>query len=150
MKMGDDELLRDLGRAFMLMHRHIDRAMTKQGASLAQTKLLLYVDRYEGRARAADVAELFGQAPRTVTQALDALERDGLISRTTDPDDRRVKRLAITGEGRRAIAATEPLRRELVQDLFVDFSDDDRRHMRDCLAKIIDRLELTETGGGCS
>lgn len=149
MEMGDDELLRELGQAFLLVHRHIDRAMTRQGASLAQSKLLIYVERHDGRARAADIADLFGQAPRTVTQALDALERDGLISRAADPDDRRVKRLAITAEGRRAIAATEPLRRELVRDMFVNFTGDDRRHLRDCLAKIMDRLDLPEPARGC-
>ncbi|MGE4431642.1 MAG: MarR family winged helix-turn-helix transcriptional regulator [Sphingobium sp.] len=144
MKITDDELLRQLGRAYLLMHRRIDRTMTMRGASLAQTKLLFYVERHDGRARAVDIAELFGQAPRTVTQALDALERDGLIFRTTDPDDRRVKRLGITDAGRRAIAATEPLRRDLVQHLFARFTDEDRLHMSDCLAKLIDRLGLPD------
>ena len=60
--------------------------------------------------RATDIAELFGLAPRTVTESLDALERAGLLRREADPADRRVKRISITEEGRRAITATEPLR----------------------------------------
>lgn len=84
MKVCDEELFKELASVFLMAHRQMDRAMTAQGASLARTKLLLYIQRCGGNARAADIAELFGQAPRTVTDALDALERDGLIQRATD------------------------------------------------------------------
>ncbi len=136
MKVTEEELLSLWGRVFLLAHRQMDRAMTLQGASLARTKLLLYIERRNGEARAADIAELFGQAPRTVTDALDALERDGLIIRTTDAGDRRVKRLAITEEGRKAIAATEPLRRDLIRNLCRFLSDPERQNMAEYLKKI--------------
>ena len=68
--------------------------------------------------------------------ALDALERDGLIQRATDAGDRRVKRIAITDEGERAIAATEPLRRDLVRDFCRLLTDEDRRVLHDCLQKM--------------
>ncbi|GLT02385.1 hypothetical protein GCM10007897_37920 [Sphingobium jiangsuense] len=136
MKVCDEELFKELASVFLMAHRQMDRAMTAQGASLARTKLLLYIQRCGGNARAADIAELFGQAPRTVTDALDALERDGLIQRATDAGDRRVKRIAITDEGERAIAATEPLRRDLVRDFCRLLTDEDRRVLHDCLQKM--------------
>jgi len=147
MKVTEDELLSLWGRVFLLTHRQMDRAMTAQGASLARTKLLLYIKRCDGEARAADIAELFGQAPRTVTDALDALERDGLILRATDAGDRRVKRLAITAEGEKAIAATEPLRRDLVRNLCRFLSDEDRQNMAECLKKIAYAMDMSEVAG---
>jgi len=129
MKVADEELFRELARVFLTAHRQMDRAMTAHGASLARTKLLLCIQQCNGSARAADIAELFGQAPRSVTDALDALERDGFILRTPDEGDRRVKRIAITPEGERAIAATEPLRRDLVRDFCRLLTDEDREAM---------------------
>ncbi|MES2497044.1 MAG: MarR family transcriptional regulator [Pseudomonadota bacterium] len=140
MKITEDELVKGLAQAYLLMHRRVDRAMTKQGASLARTKLLLYIQKGAGAARAADVAELFDLAPRTVTQALDSLERDQLIIRSSDPQDRRVKRLTITPLGERAIAATEPLRKELLQEICAVLSDQDRVQLDDILRRLIGSL----------
>jgi len=140
MKINEDDLVRGLTKIYLLMHRRVDRAMTRQGASLARTKLLLYIKEEAGSARAADIAELYDLAPRTVTEALDALERDGLIVRTADPADRRVKRLAITPLGRSAIAATEPLRKELIGELCAPLSETDRAELHDILKRWADAL----------
>jgi DNA-binding MarR family transcriptional regulator len=131
-----DDIAARYGKMFMRMHRLLDRRMARTGASLSRTKLLMYIDR-EGSARAADIAELFGVAPRTITEALDGLERDGLIRREPDASDRRVKQISITEEGKRAIAATEPLRLMLVERIFGSLSMAER----DQLKTILDKLE---------
>ncbi|HTG37301.1 MarR family winged helix-turn-helix transcriptional regulator [Sphingomonas sp.] len=118
MEYRSDDLTRLLAGTYMRMHRRVDAAMAEQGASLARTKMLLLIEKQGGEAKAADLAGWLGQAPRTVTEALDGLERDRLIERTPDAADRRVKRLRITDEGRRAIAATEPLRHRLTLEIF--------------------------------
>jgi len=46
------------------IHRALDRLMKANGASLARTKLLLYIKR-GAAVRSADIAEAFGHAPRT-------------------------------------------------------------------------------------
>lgn len=142
MKICNDELMRDLARVFLLMRRKMDRAMSMNGASLARTKLLLCIKGGEGRARAADIAELLNQAPRTVTEGLDALERDGLIQRTPDPDDRRVKRLAVTPAGHVAIDATEPLRQSIIDDVFGVLAPEERTALHAALAKLAAQLPL--------
>ncbi|MBW4331808.1 MarR family winged helix-turn-helix transcriptional regulator [Stakelama sp. CBK3Z-3] len=137
------------GHLFLRMHRMVDRRMAAQGASFARTKLLLYVAKAGGDARAVDIADTFSQAPRTVTQGIDALERDGLIERVPDPIDRRAKRLRITEAGRAAIAVTHPIRLHLIDQLFGTLSPDERAE----LAKILERLanamaEIELTGAG--
>ncbi|MGN6377053.1 MAG: MarR family winged helix-turn-helix transcriptional regulator, partial [Sphingomonas sp.] len=89
-----ESLTSSFASLFMRLHRLADRRMAEQGASLARTKVLLFVRKHGGTARAADIAECFNQAPRTITEAIDALEREGLLRRTPDPSDRRVKRIA--------------------------------------------------------
>ena len=132
-----DNLSRSFGKLFLRMHRLLDRRMAQGGASLARTKLLMFVDK-EGPARAVDIAEIFGLAPRTVTEALDALERDGLIRRDPDKADRRVKRVSITEEGRRAMTATEPLRLKLTEQIFGVLDEEERASLQ----RIVDKLSV--------
>lgn len=131
-----DTLSSDLARVFLRIHRLLDRRMTAVGASLARTKLLLYLEDQVGEARAADIAEFFGLAPRTVTDALDALERDGMVRREPDPYDRRVKRLSITEAGRAATAATEPLRLAMMGQIFGVLDTSEREQLQGLLAKL--------------
>jgi DNA-binding MarR family transcriptional regulator len=137
MEQDNEQLMRNLAWVYMLLHRRIDRAMADQGASLARTKLMILIQKSGGAARAADIAEVFGQAPRTVTEALDGLERDGLIVRTPDAADRRVKRLAITEAGTRAISATEPVRRRLIDEVFDRLDGSERATLTTLLGKLL-------------
>lgn len=141
-----DCLAAGFGKLFMRLHRLLDRRMASCGASLARTKLLMYLDR-EGPARATDIAELFNLAPRTVTEALDGLERDGLVRRAPDVRDRRVKRVSITDAGRDAIAATEPLRLELVERIFGTLDADECARLRAIIAKLEVQVDGEEARG---
>ena len=124
------------GRIYMRLHRLLDGRMAAHGASLARTKILHYIAN-NAPVRAADVAEWFDLAPRTVTQAIDTMERDALVVRVPDPVDRRAKRLDITDKGHQVIRQTEPLRRELIDQAFSLLSDRDFADF----ARILDRLE---------
>ncbi len=141
-----EALFADLARVFLRSHRLLDRRMTAGGASLARTKLLLYLEGQEGEARAADIAEFFGLAPRTVTEALDGLERDGMVRREPDPQDRRVKRLSITEAGLAATAATEPLRVALVEQIFGVLSEAEREQLAVTLTKLSAAIGEQESG----
>lgn len=140
MDISDEQLLTDLFRVITLMRRFFDRAMTEQGASLAQTKVLMCIKELPGTARAADIAEIMGIAPRTVTEALDGLERDGLIQRMPDREDRRVKRLTITPAGEAAVVVTEPLRRQLGAQALGALNASEREHFHAALQKLLKRM----------
>ena len=127
-------------KVYLRFMRLADRRMTEEGASLARTKLLLFLER-NGPRRSTDIAEYFGQSPRTVTEAIDALERERLVRRDPDPEDRRAKLVSVTGEGRAAAAKTEPLRHELIEQIFGGLSDDERRMLSSVLANVSARLD---------
>ncbi|TDE11468.1 MarR family winged helix-turn-helix transcriptional regulator [Jiangella asiatica] len=51
-----------------------------------------------------DLAERRHCDPSNITWIIDRLERKGLVARSADPSDRRVKRVELTGEGRTRLA----------------------------------------------
>ncbi|MFF0223672.1 MarR family winged helix-turn-helix transcriptional regulator [Streptomyces sp. NPDC004629] len=99
------------------VRQEVDRHMAAAGLSLARTKMLrLLAER--GTLHQAELADGLGQAPRSVTQALEALERLGLVTRTGDERDRRRKVVTLTGRGRAALAAGERAGTERLRQLF--------------------------------
>lgn len=134
------ETLRDF---YIRIHRDLDRRMAASGASLARTKLLAFI-RCRDNARSADIVAAFGFAPRTVTEAIDGLERDGLVRREADPADRRAKRILITQAGEAAIAASEPIYHELIERVFGPLTPPEREAFAAVMAKLIGNLDSAE------
>jgi DNA-binding MarR family transcriptional regulator len=79
-------------------------AVEESGMTLPQLKALITlagVD--EGPSPVKDLAEQLGLAAPAATRIVDALVERELATRTEDPDDRRVRRVAITASGRRFV-----------------------------------------------
>lgn len=137
-----DPLVTAFAELYLQLTRTLDRRMAEHGASLARTKLLLCLQK-RGPLRGTDIADFFSQSPRTVTEAIDGLERDGLVERKPDPSDRRAKQIQITDKGVEAVARTEPLRRQIIDQTFGALSPDDRKS----LGAILEKLSRSLPGG---
>lgn len=113
---------------FMLSHllrKYVDAAMTQSGVPLARSKLLsILIER--GASRATDLAAYSHTAVRSATQAIDALERDGLASRQPDPADRRASLVAITDAGREAFQVSRRPFLKAYEELFGTLSAEER------------------------
>lgn len=129
---------------YLRSHRVLDRIMTERGASYARAKLLMFIVP-QGFCRSTDIAAHFGYAPRTVTEAIDGLERDGLVRREPDPDDRRAKRISLTDLGRTIADAAEQSRRDYVETVFSALDEAERVEIVRLVAKLNHRL--AELGG---
>jgi len=134
-----------LGEFYVGIHRAMDRLMKANGASFARTKLLLYIKR-NGAMRAIDISEAFGHAPRTTTEAIDGLERDGLVRRDPDPLDRRAKRISVTPLGLAAVDASEPVRQAFLREVFVALDEAERETLAALLDKLTAQLATLDRG----
>ena len=137
------EALRDY---YIRSHRTLDKLMAGEGASLARNKMLGHIER-NSPVRAADLATAFGFAPRTITEAIDALERDGLVQaqRNGDTTDRRVKYIALTASGKEVLRASEPVKKTFIDGLFAALSEEEIAALTTVLGKLNHRLaELEE------
>lgn len=125
---------------YLHLTRLLDRRMAEQGASLARTKLLLCLQK-RGPLRGTDIADFFSQSPRTITEAIDGLERDGLVERVPDPSDRRAKLIHVTPKGIDAAAKTEPLRRQIIDQTFGTLDADEQAALSAILCKLSGALQ---------
>lgn len=76
------------------------------GMSFARANLLFAVhaaQQNDTSSRMVDISLDLGVTARTLTTMVDALEKQGLIERVPDPNDRRAIQLEITDDGRRAL-----------------------------------------------
>jgi DNA-binding MarR family transcriptional regulator len=101
------EIATSFGWTWYRMRRLIDAHLSAHGASMARLKLLAFLE--EHPRRSTDIASFFDQAPRTVTQAIDSLEQNGLVSRLPIDGDRRAKLVEITDSGRAMLEQGLPL-----------------------------------------
>lgn len=141
-----EERLRRIATSFgwtwYRMRRLIDAHLSANGASMARLKLLAFLA--EQPRRSTDVASFFDHAPRTVTQAIDWLEQNGLVSRSPAPDDRRAKLVQITDAGREMLAEGLPLYDGIVERTFGSLTEEELAGLGAAilhLDRIVDQIE---------
>lgn len=117
------------------LSRAFDDALAAVGGS-TPTWLVLQAVTTTEVATQAQLAAAIGVRQPTLTHHLDGLERAGLVTRTRDPGNRRVQRIAVTEAGealflrlRRAAAAFEGR-------LHAGLDDDDVATLRRLLAQL--------------
>lgn len=124
------------------MRRLIDVHLSANGASMARLKLLAFLA--EQPRRSTDIASFFDHAPRTVTQAIDWLEQNGLVSRSPAPGDRRAKLVQITDAGREMLEEGLPLYEGIVARTFGSLTEQELAGLSAAilhLDRIVDELE---------
>jgi DNA-binding MarR family transcriptional regulator len=93
--------------AAKLTHQVMERWAEKQGLSEGRLQLLFRLrHKAPGGVPLGELAEMMNVSPRNITGLIDNLERDGLVVRVPDPDDRRSVLAALTDQGRQRIDAT--------------------------------------------
>lgn len=95
-------------RAARTLSRRFDEAFRPLGLTSGQFSLLNALNRPQPPSVGA-VAQLLAMDRTTLTANLKPLEREGLVQTAADTEDRRVRRLVLTGEGRERLASAMPI-----------------------------------------
>jgi DNA-binding MarR family transcriptional regulator len=130
------------GWTWYRMRRLIDAHLSAHGASMARLKLLAFLA--EQPRRSIDIASFFDHAPRTVTQAIDWLEQNGLVLRAPVPGDRRAKLVQITEAGRAMLERGLPLYDGIVASTFGSLTEEELAGLDAAILHldgIVDQLE---------
>ena len=109
--------------------------LTAHGLTMWGYVVLLALDRAPMRSQAA-LAEAIGADKTRIIATLDHLQRTGLIERTPDPDDRRVRLLAITEAGRAVKDAAQADVQRGEERWLGELAADERRVFLDVLRRL--------------
>jgi DNA-binding MarR family transcriptional regulator len=84
--------------------------------------------------------------PPSITRIVAALEAEGWVERTTDPDDRRVTSVQVSARGRKELRRIREERNAWLAERLAGLDDDERRILEDALPvleRLIDTLDPT-------
>lgn len=118
-------------------------AFSKLDLSSAQPKILYYLKEHGG-ARQKDIAEGCNIDPATVTSVIKGMEKNDLIIRRTDEQDRRVTRTYLTEKGQDLIAAISNGFENIERLAFSGFNQKEAQDFKSFLQRMGENLHLAE------
>ena len=134
-----------LGDRYLAVHhrmlRSVNDEMTGCGLSLARTKVMLRL-KEQGQVRQSVLAADLGLTPHSITDIVDALEKQGLAERQPDPTDRRAKLVAITKAGEGCLGIAKATRDRLIRQIFGTLTEADRETMLRLLNSLDDAARV--------
>jgi DNA-binding MarR family transcriptional regulator len=134
-------LLRCMGGASSDVFRVIDDS----GLTFSQMKVLVELDSPEEDARTVTaLSEELGISPASASRAADGLVRKKLATRVEDPDDRRVRRLALTSRGRDLADRIISARLAGLEEFTASLSSEERQKLEAALEALLKRPEIAE------
>ncbi|MEP7186067.1 MAG: MarR family transcriptional regulator [Rhodanobacter sp.] len=104
------------------------------------TLMVLY-SRPDGSSTPSELCEYASQGATNMTRIANALVKRGLITRRASPEDRRRVLIRITPAGRRFVQKMLPSMFPLIDGVFADFSDTDKRHLNRLLRKLAHNID---------
>lgn len=116
------------------LRRQLEDRMT-----MARFDLLANLHRHDGQTLAGLSRALLVTAGN-VTGLVDRAERDGVVERRPDPDDRRVGRVWLTEKGRALIRTVIPMHDRQVHEMLAGLPREQRRDLRRLLGNLRDHL----------
>jgi DNA-binding MarR family transcriptional regulator len=134
-------LLRCMGGASSDVFKVIDDS----GLTFSQMKVLVELEAADADARTVTaLSEELGISPASASRAADGLVRKKLATRLEDPDDRRVRRLALTARGRELADRIISARLAGLEDFTASLSGEERQKLESALDALLERPEVAE------
>jgi DNA-binding MarR family transcriptional regulator len=121
------------------------RVIDESGLTFVQMKALVDLQSPDEEARTVTVlSEALGISVASASRAADGLVRKKLVTRVEDPDDRRVKRLALTAKGQRLADRIISARLAGLEEFTGSLDADERRKLESALDALLERPEIAE------
>ena len=124
-------------------------ALTEQ-FGLSTSRWLIAGALTEGQWSSAAIARKRGLTRQSVRESVARLERDGLISRASDPDDARAPLVGLTPRGWEVLERIEPVRRRWAERTDRVLSDQQWRTTLESLNRLAAHLEHRPTAAARS
>lgn len=132
---------RALGRAHTAMVRYLGKLMKERNLPITpeQFSVLTHLWKQDGLQQ-SELAVCTHRNRANVTRIIDILEREGIVERRDDPDDRRVFRIYLTRLGKQLRKETAKCAEKSIEDSLAGVSEKDKAIVMDVLKKIINNV----------
>ncbi|HUE81345.1 MAG TPA: MarR family transcriptional regulator [Pyrinomonadaceae bacterium] len=131
-----DLLLTSFLKASQRFEARVEAALGQAGLSLAKLGVLAHLVQAGEPLPLGRLAEKISCVKSNMTQLMDRLEADGLVTRVSDSTDRRCVRAAITAEGRNRYRSGARVLEEVEQSLLSSISSAERDQLLTVLSRI--------------
>lgn len=139
-------VLERLERELMLLSRHQVMTRRERDSQRLERSAYLLLSRIDaqGPMSIGQLAEAFGLDTSTVNRQTAALLRCGLAERVADPEGGMARKLRITEEGGRRLAANREVNRSCLAQVVAHWSADEVRELEDILVRLNRSAEALE------
>jgi len=119
-----------------VLEGRVEAKLSEVGLSLAKLAALHRLSEAGESLPLGQLAERLSCVKSNVTQLVDRLEADGLVSRALDPNDRRSRLAVLTGEGRTAYEKGRQIKERAERELFGALTESESATLNTLLAKL--------------
>lgn len=95
----------------------------------------------EGDMTIGELSKKMHLAFSTTTDIIDRLEKNGLVKRVKDKNDRRVVQIHLLAEGKFIIAEVIKKRQQYLQEILDDYSHEDIHQLQHQLTKLLEKMK---------
>ena len=127
----------------LFMHRSMRRFIhhaRESGLSMSMIGTLFHLHRNQG-VGVTDLGDHLGVTSAAASQMLERLVQGGLIRRTEDPDDRRVKQIELTEEGLAVLKNGLRAQQCWLKDLADELSDEEKEQISSAMKLMIEKAK---------
>ena len=129
-----------VGRTNLKVHRALNLLLGELDLSLAQHEILVTIGRQSGLTQ-RELSEQLLVVKSNATALLKKLEARGLVNRSTDPDDSRIKRLTLTRSGEALVEKSFAVQARVVEAMVSVMTDEELEMTADVMRRGGDAVE---------
>src|SRR5207248_6683405 len=118
------------------LEARVEARLAEVGLSLPKLAALHQLAQAGDSLPLGQLAERLSCVKSNVTQLVDRLEADGLVTRTADPNDRRSRIAVLTDAGREAYERGTQIQQQTERDLFGVLSAEESAQLHQLLSKL--------------
>ena len=129
-----------VGRTNLKVHRALNLLLGELDLSLAQHEILVTICRNSGLTQ-RELSEQLLLIKSNATALLQKLEARGLIRRTPDSEDSRIKRLSLTRKGDVLVRKSFAVQTRVIQAMVAVMSDDELEQTAEIMGRVGDAID---------
>ena len=133
-----------VGQTNLKVHRALNQLLGELDLSLAQHEILVTICRHSGLTQ-RELSEYLHVVKSNATALLKKLEARGLVQRSADSDDSRIKRLSLTFSGEALVEKSFSVQASVIKAMASVLTDDELELTGDIMSRVGNAVDqLTE------